>query len=259
MNTKEQPRDKLGRFDFKHESRPANIELGVTQTNCCDVTDYEPQHRKIDPTLILTRGITEPSTGVRDGSEEERLALARQGLPQDLDILVNDSSPNIRRTVAEHGLEHHRAQLINDPDPTVRKAVAYSVTRDWITRDKHSHYLNTLASDDNEHVRAAIVEYAPWTYGAQLLNDDSPIVRAMVAKKCPEYRDQLARDPDPTVRATVVEYGGVKYLGILKDDPSGQVQDAIGRQWDVINDRVDEMLMEKKMLAHVPNFLIFGN
>lgn len=62
------------------------------------------------------------------------------------DQLMHDSDPSVREKVAIHGDDSHREHLLNDPSTKVRNIIAVV--------SKNPHHLLTLATDENDFVRA---------------------------------------------------------------------------------------------------------
>lgn len=60
---------------------------------------------------------------IKDEDSGVRMAVARQGRPQDLDVLVNDENADVRVAVAEQGRPQDLAILENDDDNVVREKV----------------------------------------------------------------------------------------------------------------------------------------
>ena len=81
---------------------------------------------------------------------DERVAVAEQGRPQDLDLLVRCENPEVRLAVAKHGRPQDLDVLVYDSSPDVRAVVAGFGRREDLI---------VLVNDDNKAIRDIVREY----------------------------------------------------------------------------------------------------
>lgn len=180
------------------------------------------------PTLIL-------DTLRNDKDALVRLAVAKHGREQDLDLFVTDKDPAIRAIVALGRKDEHLDVLVNDPEPQVRVNVAK------IGRDKD---LDILVEDDDDEVRAVVASHLRPQDIATLHFDSSWLVQQVFAENLDaveDYRRIWFMTSDiPAIRRTAMRHANKSELSHLVDDPVQDISIYATEKYLELQDKDDE-------------------
>lgn len=246
---KEQPRDKLGRFDFKHESRPANIELGAPVSDGGGREDWNGRYAQMgwigDYEPYLTQfacawgGPDEWEDALKNGHYYEAARygnpewLAERGIPSldpsynDFRTLPKDPLPS-EVLVALHNTPPHRIpdEYATHPNEKIRTFVA---------QQGNPHHLDILVNDRNSNVLIAVANTGSERHTKQLLKGTDPTVKT-VAQRARTYHyypgsyDERIYSIDWETRASAAADPQYMEYERLVRDPDPQVRKVVAER-----------------------------